>query len=100
MRGFILQPRAASKTPQSSAVYGVGDGMERCPAYLLIQILAVKKVFFWRVLHCRLQCCIHKLYFTIGIYMNNRNCVSKKSFSPLAELKENASAPKTILQVK
>ena len=32
--------------------------------------------------------------------MNNRNCVSKKSFSPLAELKENGSAPKTILQVK
>ena len=59
-----------------------------------------KKSFFGGYIDCRLQCCIHKLYFTIGIYMNNRNCVSKKSFSPLAELKENGSAPKTILQVK
>ena len=63
----------------------------------LVQILAAKKVFL-RVLDCRLRRCKHKLYFTIGIYMNNRNCVSTKSFSPLAE--RERSAPNTILQVK
>jgi hypothetical protein len=65
----------------------------------LVQILAAKKVFL-RVLDSRLRRCKHKLYFTIGIYMNNRNCVSTKVVFFVGRAERERSAPNTILQVK